>query len=139
LSGTNCYINGTGVAKVSFTLDGALVNTDTVMSDGMQCVLDTTKFANGSHQFLATASDSAGNTRGDLITINIQNPVANTAPSVVLTSPSAGSVSGTVNYAANVADDKGVTRVVFKVDGATVADKTAAPWSGSIDTKTLSN
>src|SRR6185503_17537040 len=47
LSLDKCYINGIGVTKVDFYLDSTLLNSDTVMSDGMSCVLDTTKFANG--------------------------------------------------------------------------------------------
>jgi len=73
LSGTKCYVNGTGVSKVAFKLDSTALNTDTVMSDGMQCVLDTTKFANGTHTLTATATSSTGATRSDVISINIQN------------------------------------------------------------------
>jgi len=44
-----------------------------VMADGMQCVLDTTKFANGTHTLTATATSSTGATRADVISINVQN------------------------------------------------------------------
>src|SRR5258706_1394592 len=60
LSLDKCYINGIGVTKVDFYLDSTLLNSDTVMADGMSCVLDTTKFANGAHQLKAVARDSAG-------------------------------------------------------------------------------
>jgi len=58
--GTACYVNGTGVTRVAFSLDSTALNTDTTMSDGMQCVLDTTKFANGTHSLKATAYDASG-------------------------------------------------------------------------------
>src|SRR6185436_2503415 len=72
-TGTNCYVNGVGVARVQFFLDNTALNTDTTMSDGMQCALDTTKFANGTHQLKAVAYNSSGASRADDININIQN------------------------------------------------------------------
>src|SRR3979411_1026872 len=61
--GTNCYVNASGSgARCRFLIDGTAVNTDTSPADGMQCVLDTTKFSNGSHQFTATAVASDGST-----------------------------------------------------------------------------
>ena len=72
--GTSCYVNASGsVARVVFTMDSTALNTDTKPSDGMQCVLDTTKFANGTHQLIATAYDSSGNSRSDVISVNVQN------------------------------------------------------------------
>src|SRR5438128_2285820 len=71
--GANCYVNGTGVSRVQFFLDSTALNTDSTMSDGMQCVLDTTKFANGTHQLKAVATSSTGSTRSDVISINVQN------------------------------------------------------------------
>ena len=94
LSGTKCYVNGTGVVKVDFKLDGALVNSDTTMSDGMQCVLDTTKYPNGSHQFMATATSSTGATRSDLITINIQNASTTTGGTTTGGTTTGGTTTG---------------------------------------------
>ncbi|MGQ0651778.1 MAG: Ig-like domain-containing protein, partial [Betaproteobacteria bacterium] len=145
LSGTSCYVAGSGITRVAFKVDSTALNADTTMSDGMQCVLDTTKLSNGTHTLTATATGSNGATRSDVISINVQNSgtttptPTNAAPAVSFTSPAAGTVSGTVNYAVNATDDKAVTRVVFKVGGTTIADKTAAPWSGSLNTTTLTN
>jgi len=44
-------------------IDGTAVNTDSTPSNGMQCVLDTTKFANGANQPQATAYDASGASR----------------------------------------------------------------------------
>src|SRR5262245_522366 len=73
LSGATCYVAGTGVTRVAFKLDSTALNTDTTMADGMQCVLDTTKFPNGTHTLTAIATSSAGSTRSDVISINVQN------------------------------------------------------------------
>jgi hypothetical protein len=71
--GTNCYVKGNGVSKVAFSIDSTALNTDTTMGDGMQCVLDTTKFTNGTHSLKATGYDASGKTYLEVININIQN------------------------------------------------------------------
>jgi hypothetical protein len=73
LSGYGCYVTGNGVARVQFFLDTVPLNTDDTMADGMQCVLDTTRFANGRHSLKATAFDAAGKSRSDTISIRIRN------------------------------------------------------------------
>ncbi|MEA3192093.1 MAG: hypothetical protein QOD26_426 [Betaproteobacteria bacterium] len=83
LSGTKCYVLGSGMANVAFKIDSTALNTDTSMSDGMQCVLDTTKFSNGTHTLTATATSSTGATRSDVISINIQNSGSTTPPVVI--------------------------------------------------------
>ncbi|MGE5639333.1 MAG: Ig-like domain-containing protein [Clostridia bacterium] len=146
--GTSCYVNGTGVTKVDFYLDSTKIGSDTTMADGMQCVLDTTKFANGTHSMKAVATSSTGSTRSDVISVNIQNSgtttgggtTTNTAPTVTMTAPAAGTtVSGTVTYSANATDDAGVSKVDFFVDNALQISKTAAPYSGTLDTTKLAN
>ena len=77
--GANCYVNASGsVSRVEFMMDGTAVNTDSTPSNGMQCVLDTTKFANGAHQLKATAYDASGASRIDVISVNVQNTVTPT-------------------------------------------------------------
>jgi len=71
--GFSCYVAGTGVVKVQFSLDSVALNTDTTMGDGMQCVLDTKRFTNGKHLLKATAYDAAGNARSSSIYIRILN------------------------------------------------------------------
>src|SRR3954466_14937594 len=80
LSNDKCYIRGAGVTRVDFFLDSTPLGSDTVMADGMSCVLDTTKFANGAHQLKAVARNSAGATYTELRSINIQNASAPTTP-----------------------------------------------------------
>src|SRR5438067_1759461 len=79
--GTSCYTSTSGsVAKVAFKMDSTALNTDTTPADGTQCVIDTTKFANGAHTLTATVSDSSGNTRNDVISVNVQNSGSTPSP-----------------------------------------------------------
>lgn len=57
-------------------------------------------------------------------------PVTDTqAPIVSITSPTGGSVSGTVQVTAAASDDTGVASVAFYIDGVLVASDTSAPYS----------
>ena len=53
LSLDKCYVKGYGVQRVTFFLGSTALNTDSNVGDGMSCVLDTTKFANGTHTLRA--------------------------------------------------------------------------------------
>ena len=76
LSNDKCYIRGVGVTRVDFFLDSTPIGSDTVMADGMSCMLDTTKFANGAHTLKAVARNSAGATYNEVVAINIANTVS---------------------------------------------------------------
>jgi hypothetical protein len=64
-----------------------------------------------------------------------------TAPTVSISSPSAGStVSGTVSFNANASDNVGIAGVTFRIDGSALgAEDTSSPYSFSWDTTTASN
>jgi hypothetical protein len=63
-----------------------------------------------------------------------------TPPTVSLTGPLAGAtVSGIATITATAADNVGVTRVDFLVDGVLLASDAAAPWSASWNTATSAN
>ena len=68
-------------------------------------------------------------------------PADTQAPSVSVTSPSGGStVSGTVELRANASDDRGVSGVQFRVDGANVgAQDTSSPYRVNWDTTDVSD
>jgi leucyl aminopeptidase len=67
-------------------------------------------------------------------------PSDTVAPTAALTAPAAGaSVTGTTTVSANAADDVGVSRVEFFVDGAMRGSDTTAPYSYAWDTTTASN
>jgi hypothetical protein len=62
------------------------------------------------------------------------------APTVNVTSPMAGPVTGTVSLAADATDDVGVAGVQFKVDGTNAGpEDTTAPYEGSWNSTTASN
>lgn len=59
-------------------------------------------------------------------------PADTTIPNVTLTSPTNGAtVSGSVALAATAADNAGVARVEFRVDGALIGSDTTAPYTGT--------
>lgn len=61
-------------------------------------------------------------------------------PAVSVTSPAAGAtVSGAITVTFDASDNVGVARVELLVDGAVMGTDTAAPYSISLDTRTLSN
>lgn len=71
---------------------------------------------------------------------NCSTSTDTTAPTVSLTSPVAGAtVKDIVTLTANATDASGVTKVDFLVDGQVVGTSNAAPYSHSVDTKTLAN
>lgn len=63
-----------------------------------------------------------------------------TAPTVSMTAPAAGTVSGTVTVSATASDNVGVTGVQFKVDGNNIgSEDTSSPYSMSWNTASVSN
>jgi len=87
----------------------------------------------------------AGGSSGRLFTFRVaagnSAPGDTTAPTVSLTSPSAGSsVAGQVTLAATASDNVGVAGVWFTVDGATVGgEDPAAPYSTNWNSASVSN
>src|SRR6185295_4098657 len=130
-----------------FWADGMQINND--YSSPWNCSFDTKKLKDGTHVLKAVAYDTKGAQSTSQITVTIKNSgtttpppstPANVAPSVSLTAPASGqTVSGTVNLSAIAADDKAVSKVVFMVGSTTIATKTAAPFTASLNTATLAN
>ena len=145
-----CYVNGRGVSRVEFFLDSTRLNTDTVMSDGMSCVLDSTRFSNGTHQLKAVAYNSSGASYTDTININIQNttsgggstpPPTGSGPSVSFKQPQSGAtLSGVLNNSTlcEVAGS-GFNKVVFDIDGRQLNTEQSGPWHCSFDTRSFTN
>ncbi len=84
--------------------------------------------APGTYYYRVKATDAAGN----LSTASAEasgTSIADKPPTVSLTSPAAGTVSGTVALKATAGDDVGVSGVQFLVDGAAFgAEDTTAPY-----------
>ncbi len=129
-----------GVARVEFYVDTVLRATDTVSPYSFSW--DTTTVANGNHTLVSKAFDAAGNAgTSSAVTVSVQNAVSDaTAPSCTIASPTSGaSVSGTVSFNVNAADNVAVSKVEFYIDGALRSTDTTSPYSFSWDTTTSAN
>ena len=127
-----------GVVKVDLYVDGVYYVTDT--TSPYSFAWDTTALPNGAHSLQAVASDAAGNGASTApISVTVANtPPDTTAPTVSISSPTAGAtVSGTITVAANAADNVGVKTVDFFVDGAFKSSDTTAPYSFLWNTTTM--
>jgi hypothetical protein len=146
-----CYVAGRGVSRVEFFVDATRVNTDSTMADGMSCVLDTTKFANGTHQLKAVAYDSSGRSYTELTSINIQNtssggtttppPPSGSGPTVSFKQPASGATLSGVLRDSTLCEvaGSGFNKVVFDLDGRQLNTEMSGPWHCSFDTRSFSN
>jgi hypothetical protein len=74
------------------------------------------------------------------VIVNIINGIDNQVPTVNITAPAAGNVSGTVSVTANASDNIGVVGVKFKLNGADLGlEDVTAPYSVSWNTLTTLN
>ncbi|RKH35888.1 esterase [Corallococcus praedator] len=120
-----------GVSRVEFFIDNALASSDP--SAPYAFTWNSNTATNGIHALVARAYDAAGNTAtSSTVTVTVTGGVSDTtAPTVSLTSPTGGaSLSGTVTLIANAADDRGVAKVEFLVDGAVVGQDVSAGPTG---------
>ncbi len=129
-----------GVTSVDFYQGLALLSSDTTSPYSYSW--DTKTVKDGSYTLTASAHDAAGNTTNASVTITVKNnttpPPDTTPPTTSITSPTGGTVSGTVNVQANAADNVGVTKVDLYVDGSFVASDVASPYAFSWNTTGLS-
>ena len=64
----------------------------------------------------------------------------NAAPAISISSPANGAtVSSTFAFSANATDDSGVAKVTFTIDGATLSDDSASPYSTSVNSLSYAN
>jgi subtilisin family serine protease len=121
--------DASGVSRVEFLLDGALLGTDT--SSPYSYAWDTRTAANGRRTLTARATDTLGNvatSAGVLVTID------SAAPAVAVTSPAHGAtVAGLVPLQVDATDNEAVTKVEFYVDGVLLASDTTAPYGANWD------
>lgn len=129
-----------GVKQVEFLVDGVRIGLDTQSSDGWSASWNTAAAANGQHTITAKATDTAGKTASDAITVTVGN--ADAVPTVQITSPQKGAtVSGTVAITAAAGDDRGVASVKFTIDGGSAVVDTdgANGWSAQWNTTLFAN
>jgi hypothetical protein len=136
--------DNTGVTRVEFLLDSAVVPVPSSTSSPFSVVIDTRSLSNAAHTVVARAYDAAGNVgSSNPISVNVANNVAvadTSAPTTSITSPTSSvTVSGTVSVAATASDNVGVTKVEFFVDDALAGVSTTSPYRYSLDTTRMAN
>lgn len=101
------------VATVTFYVDGVAIGSDTTSPYSISW--DTKLGGNVSHVLTAVAKDSSNNsTTSAAVNVTAQNDL--TAPTVSITAPAAGTVSGTVNITVSASDNSGtVSGVQYKL------------------------
>ena len=112
--------------SVQFLLDGSPSGA-AVVAEPYQVEWSTTAAGNGAHTLTAVAVDAVGReTTAAAVIVNVINDTA--APTVALTSPSAGTtIDGTVLVRATAVDDVGVIGVQFLLDGEPLETPTPSP------------
>jgi len=131
-----------GVAKVEFVVDGNVKSTQTSGSSPYQFAWDSGGIAgNGPHSITVNAYDANNNKGSATISVTVANGAPDTTPPTVsISSPKSGdTVSKTVTIIANAADNVGVSRVEFRVDGAILSIATTPPYQASGDSTLISN
>src|SRR5688572_25192353 len=136
-----------GVAKVDYFLNDKLWRTEKVAP--YTCEFWTKNYADGAYVLKAVATDTKGATSTAQINVTIANnattpPADTTPPTVSITSPASGAkVVPNTPYTADAKDNTAVAKVeVFIAAGTTqklVDTKTAAPYSGTLNTTGLPN
>jgi hypothetical protein len=127
------------VTKVELYVDGSLNATDTTSPYSFS--LNTTALTNAAHTLYTKGYDAAGNVgQSSSITVTVSNtPADSTLPTTAITSPTTGTVSGTIAVTASASDNVGVTKVELYVDGSLNSIDTASPYSFSLNTTSLTN
>jgi len=106
----------TGIVKVEFYIGDTLVFTD--YSPPYQFALDSEQYDNGMHDLSGRVIDVVGQSSDDDLTLDVDNPVDKTAPTVTITAPTQDeTVSGKVTVKATLKDDTGLAHAFFRVDG----------------------
>jgi hypothetical protein len=107
------------MASVQFKLDGANLGSAVTGSGPYNLSWNTASASNGSHILTAIATDSLGQpTTSAPISVTTTNSV--TFPSVSITAPAAGPVSGGVTMTASATAAAGMSSVQFQVDGSNI-------------------
>jgi hypothetical protein len=123
------------VSIVQFHVDGTNVGS-AITAAPYNYSLNTTTLSQGSHTVTATATDIYNlSMTSPGVTFNVNN-ASNSAPTVSITSPTAGtSVSGTITIQASATASAGLASVQFRVDAVDLGNAvTASPYSISWNT-----
>ena len=125
------------IAEVEFFVDGASVGVDDASPFGIDW--DSTTVADGLVDVSAVATDVAGQSGSDRVSVTVDN--VDDPPSVTITTPQAGStVAGTaVTIGAVATDDGAVASVQFLVDGVPIGTDTTSPYQVTWNSTTVAD
>jgi len=131
-----------GVASVKFQVRVGTTTTDisTDTTAPFSASWNSGSVANGAATLLAVATDAAGNsTTSPGIAVTVNNVPDVTAPTVNITAPTAGDVTGTVTVTAAATDNVGISQVEFFAGVTSIGVATTAPYQVQWNTSTLPN
>jgi len=111
-----------GISKVEFYLDNKIKGTSTVSP--YQCSVDSKTETDGLHTILVKAYDLENNIGTASISITIDN----TPPTVSITNPLGGEVTGTVSITVTANDTNGISKVEFYINNVKKGEDTEAPY-----------
>jgi uncharacterized protein (TIGR03118 family) len=121
-----------GVARVVFSVRVGTTTTEiaTATAAPFGVSWNTGTVANGAATLTAAAFDAFGNaTTSPGIAVTVNNVPDSTPPTVALTAPLAGNVSGTVAVTATAADNAGIAQVRFLAGVTVIGTATSAPYT----------
>ncbi len=124
-----------GVSTVGFYLDGKWIVSDSIAP--YVATYNGYTLTNGTHTLYVKALDAAGNIgTSSTISFTVSNPAETVKP---VTSCSVAGTTGTITFNATATDNYAVAKVGFYVDGIWVVTDSAAPYSTTFNSTTLSN
>jgi uncharacterized protein (TIGR03118 family) len=130
-----------GVTKVVFSVESGGITSEIGTATTAPFGIDwnTGTVTNGAATLTARAFDAAGNsTSSAAVMVTVDNVADAAPPTVSLTAPAAGNVSGLVTVSATAGDDVGVASVQFFAGATSLGTDTTAPYSVVWDTTSLS-
>jgi Bacterial Ig domain len=130
------------ISAVRFYLDGSSLPFSTDSTAPFSVSWNSATVTNGSHNIIARATDTAGNTgASSTLTFTVNNTVVDTTkPTTAITDPAnAATIIGTKVVLATATDNVGVSRVELLIDGIVRATDTTSPYSFSWASTTYSD
>ncbi|WP_235217074.1 Ig-like domain-containing protein, partial [Archangium violaceum] len=126
-----------GMSRVEFLSGTTVLCSDT--SSPYSCSYNTRNLSNGPRVVTARAHDTATNTALSSVNVVFDNDL--TAPTIAITSPTAGAVVyGIVPIEVSASDDRGtVSKVEFYLGSTLLGTDTTAPFSFAWDTTSKAN
>jgi VWFA-related protein len=113
--------------QLEIQLDGSLLQS--VLSEPFEYAWDSTTVSPGSHQFIFTVTDQAGNSAKASVELNIQAPIT-----VKVVTPKEGEeLSGSSKVVVEVNSLAGIAQVAYAVDGKVLETITAPPYEASLN------